>query len=234
MRLRYRNTMENVRSPLLFALWALFASAASAATTQELYIDRCAMCHLPGIAGAPGVGDQAEWTRRVRSGMNLLYRNAVEGMPNTAMMPKGGHTDLTDGEFKAIVDLMLAAARLPPAALEAAARYDRRRISNRDFIRLDANLDGALAREELAADPVLLKSFARFDADRDGKLNVAEYENAETRTENWTQIKRRLTLILETSLNGSSFHLRSSAFIGVPMILHISEDMTRRMVDGER
>jgi cytochrome c5 len=175
--------MGIVRFPLLFALWALFAPGAFGATTQELYIDRCAMCHLPGIAGAPKVGDQAEWARRVRTGMNLLYRNALEGMPNTAMMPKGGHTDLADGEFKAIVDLMLAAARLPPAALEAAARYDGRRISNRDFIRLDTDLDGALAREELAADPVLLKSFARFDANRDGKLDVGEYETAETTLE---------------------------------------------------
>jgi cytochrome c5 len=175
--------MPGTRLPLLFALWTLFAPGAYAATTQELYVDRCAMCHLPGIAGAPKVGDQAEWARRVRAGMNQLYRNALEGMPNTAMMAKGGHTDLGDGEFRAIVDLMLAAARLTPAMLEAAARYDRRNISNRDFIRLDVNFDGALARDELAADPVLLKNFARFDADRDGSLSVAEYESAEAALE---------------------------------------------------
>ena len=173
----------DIRFPLLFALWALLVPAATAATTEELYVGRCAMCHLPGIAGAPKVGDQAEWAKRVRAGLSLLYRNGLEGMPNTAMMPKGGHADLSDEQFRAIVDMMLTAARLTPAVLDAAARYDRRRITNRDFIRLDANFDGMLSREELAADAVLLKSFARFDADGDGGLSVAEYESAEAALE---------------------------------------------------
>ena len=168
---------------ILFALWSLVAPIAWAATTEELYVDRCAMCHLPGIAGAPKVGDQAEWARRVRSGLNLLYRNALEGVPNTAMTPKGGHVDLSDGQFRAIVDWMLAAARLTPAMLDAAARYDRRNITNRDFVRLDADFDGTLSRDEIAADPVLLKSFARFDADGDGSLSVTEYESAEAALE---------------------------------------------------
>jgi cytochrome c5 len=60
--------MTRVRFPLLFALWSLIASAASAATTQELCMARCAMCHLPGIAGAPKVGDQAEWAWREMNG----------------------------------------------------------------------------------------------------------------------------------------------------------------------
>jgi hypothetical protein len=34
--------MQTLRLPFLFALWALVATAASAATTQELYIDCCA------------------------------------------------------------------------------------------------------------------------------------------------------------------------------------------------
>jgi cytochrome c5 len=183
-------------------LWAL-AVPALAATTEELYVGRCAMCHLPGIAGAPKVGDQAEWARRARSGLNLLYRNALEGMPNTAMMPKGGHPDLSDGEFRAIVDMMLAAARLTPAALEAAQRYDRRNISNRDFIRLDANFDGLLSRDELAADPALLAGFARFDADRDGGLSVAEYEAAEAALERERRAVKADDFALVTAVYGT-------------------------------
>jgi hypothetical protein len=104
-------------------------------------------------------------------------------MPNTAMMAKGGHTDLPDAEFKAIVDLMLAAAKLPAAALAAAARYDKLGITDRDFVRRDADFDGSLSRQELGDDPTLLRQFARFDEDRDGRLSEAEYLKAEATLE---------------------------------------------------
>lgn len=72
---------------------ALASGSAHAASTAETYMRNCAVCHLPGIAGAPKVGDTADWARRVRPGLRV-YRNALEGLPNTAMMAKGGHTDL--------------------------------------------------------------------------------------------------------------------------------------------
>jgi cytochrome c5 len=40
----------------------------------RLYMDYCAVCHLPGIHGAPKVGDRTEWTRRVRLGLNATTR----------------------------------------------------------------------------------------------------------------------------------------------------------------
>lgn len=142
----------------------------------------CAL--LPGVAGAPKVGDKAQWGRRVRAGINMLYRNALEGMPNTAMMAKGGHgADLSDDEVKAIVDYMVSAAALDPKTLEAAARYDKLRISDRDFIRLDRNFDGFITPDELAHDPVLAQNLKRFDENRDGKLSEAEYRNAEAALE---------------------------------------------------
>ena len=52
---------------------------ALAQTMPQLYLDYCAICHLPGIAGAPKVGDRTEWTRRVRAGLNSIYRNALDG-----------------------------------------------------------------------------------------------------------------------------------------------------------
>lgn len=138
----------------------------------------CALCHLPGIHGAPRVGDQADWSRRARSGLNLVYRNAIEGMPNTAMLPLGS-APLSAAEVRAIVDHMLAATALPAPALLDAARYDKLGITDRDFVRQDANFDGFLTREELKDDPVLLKHFARFDGNGDGRLNEAEYLKAE-------------------------------------------------------
>jgi len=173
-----------MRSAFLLLITGLAVSGGTgAATPAENYVNLCAICHLPGIAGAPKVGDTVDWAQRVRAGLSMLYRNALEGMPNTAMMAKGGHTDLPAAEFKAIVDLMLAAARLPPEALAAAARYDKLGITDRDFVRRDADYDGSLSRQELGDDPTLLRQFARFDEDRDGRLSEAEYLKAEATLE---------------------------------------------------
>src|SRR5262249_31095525 len=128
------------------------SSAAHAQTAPELYAKHCAVCHLPGIAGAPKVGDAAEWARRVRAGLNMVQLNALQGMPNTAMMAKGGQRDLGEDELKAVVNYMISAANLPAQVLKEAARYDALGITNRDFIRLDANFDGYLARDEVAGD----------------------------------------------------------------------------------
>jgi cytochrome c5 len=152
-----------------------------AATLEENYMRNCAVCHLPGIAGAPKVGDKAEWSRRVRAGIANVYRNALQGVPNTAMMAKGGHDDLSDAEIKAIVDYMLGAAALDDNVLRAAARYDKLGITDRDFIALDANFDGFLSGSEV--DPVLSNNLARFDRNRDGKLSEAEYREAEATLE---------------------------------------------------
>jgi cytochrome c5 len=156
----------------------LLPALAFAATPAEHYTSFCASCHLPGIHGAPRVGDTADWTRRLRGGFNLVYRNAIEGVPNTAMLPLGG-SRLSATEVRAVTDYMIAASALSAAALEEARRYDRLGISDRDFIRQDANYDGRLSRAELAHDPVLEQNLERFDTDRDGALNEKEYLQAE-------------------------------------------------------
>ena len=166
--------------PVLILACAL---PAAAATFEENYMRNCAVCHLPGIAGAPKVGDKAEWSKRIRPGINTVYRNAIKGIPNTAMTPKGGHDDLSDAEVKAIVDYMVAAAAIDPAVMREAARYDALKITDADFIALDTNYDGVLSRSELGGDPVLLKNLARFDRNRDGRLSEAEYREAEATLE---------------------------------------------------
>ncbi|MES2563082.1 MAG: hypothetical protein V4637_10185, partial [Pseudomonadota bacterium] len=50
---------------------------------------------------------------------------------------------------------------------------------DRDFIRLDADYDGFLSRQELAVDPALLAGLNRFDENRDGRLSPVEYRKAE-------------------------------------------------------
>lgn len=156
------------------------ALPAASATPAAQYVELCATCHLPGIHGAPKVGDRDDWSRRLRAGLNTVYRNAIEGIDNTAMLAKGGHSGQSDAAIRAIVDYMIAASAVPESALREAARYDRLNISDRDFIRRDADYDGFLSRGELDGDALLLARYAQADADRDGRLAPAEYRAAET------------------------------------------------------
>jgi len=67
--------------------------------------------------------------------------------------------------------------------VQGAARYEALGITNRDFIRLDANYDGFLTPAELASDPEILANLARFDENKDGRLGEAEYLRLEAALE---------------------------------------------------
>lgn len=167
------NTLSSIRSHyprhlLSTVALVLCIGHAHAQSPGHAFARDCAVCHVPGITGAPKLGDKPDWTRRIRAGISMLYRNAIEGVPFTAMTAKGGHKDISDDEIRAIVDFMVAAAALDSTVLDAAARYEKLGIRDRDFIRLDADYDGFLSRQELAVDPALLAGLNRFDDNRDG------------------------------------------------------------------
>ena len=46
---------------------------------------------------------------------------------------------------------------------------------NAYFTKLDINGDGALSKEEAAADPVLMESWTTADVNQDGKLEQVEF-----------------------------------------------------------
>lgn len=171
-----------MRTSLTFLLLCI-TTIAQAATPQALYTENCAHCHTPGISGAPKIGDRSEWSRRIRPGFRLLYQSAIEGIPNTTMAAKGGHRELGDADIRAIVDFMIAATALPQSALDAAVRYEALGITDREFIRLDADFDGALKPDEVRHDRAIAQAFARFDRNRDGRLDAAEYRALETQLE---------------------------------------------------
>ncbi len=167
----------------LLLLLTLCLPAIAGAAAPQIYAEHCAHCHTPGISGAPKIGDRSEWSQRVRPGFRLLYQAAIEGVPNTTMAAKGGHRELDDDDIRAVVDFMVAAAALPRDVLDAAARYDRLGISDREFIRLDADFDGRLSMAEVKTDPAIAQAFSRFDRNRDGRLDAAEYRALETQLE---------------------------------------------------
>jgi cytochrome c5 len=80
---------------------------------KTLYESACAACHGTGVAGAPKVGDKANWAPRIQQGMETLAKHAIEGFQgsNGMMPPKGGRSDLSDEDVKAAVSYMARASQ---------------------------------------------------------------------------------------------------------------------------
>jgi len=74
-----------------------------------VFRNTCALCHGPGIAGAPRLDAMNEWNARVSSGREVLYQHAIGGYRGRIglMPPKGGNPSLSDDEIRAAVDYML-------------------------------------------------------------------------------------------------------------------------------
>ncbi|WP_027996740.1 c-type cytochrome [Simplicispira psychrophila] len=87
---------------------AAAVAVADNAKGKSVYNKTCALCHGSGVAGAPKVGDKADWGPRVAQGKDTLYKHATEGFTGAkGMMPaRGGSTTLTDDDVKAAVDFM--------------------------------------------------------------------------------------------------------------------------------
>jgi cytochrome c5 len=119
-----------MESPAFALVCVLLVPAhALADTGEEVYRNRCSLCHAGGAAGAPRFKNRGEWAPRVARGRLALYDVALHGKPNTAMMARGGFRDLSDHEVMSAVDYMVeqtgfgpdlrperAAASAPPAA----------------------------------------------------------------------------------------------------------------------
>jgi cytochrome c5 len=93
------------------------AAATGGATTvaaggQDTYAKACVACHGAGVAGAPKLGDKADWGPRIAKGKDTLYTHSIQGFTGAKgmMPPKGGMTSLSDDEVKAAVDYMVAQA----------------------------------------------------------------------------------------------------------------------------
>lgn len=85
----------------------------AAAVGEGVYKKTCQLCHGAGVAGAPKVGDAADWGKRAEQGMDVLYKHALEGFTGAKgmMPPRGGSANLTDDEVKAAVDFMVAKSK---------------------------------------------------------------------------------------------------------------------------
>ena len=81
----------------------------ASADGEAVYNSGCLACHMPGVAGAPKLGDKDSRVARIAQGMEVMYENAINGFQGqTGMMPaKGGFVHLSDDDIKAAVDYMV-------------------------------------------------------------------------------------------------------------------------------
>ena len=80
---------------------------------------RCVECHGSGKDGAPRIGDQAAWIPRLKYGLELLVRSAING--HGPMPPRGGMADLTDSEIRGAIVYMLNPAAVTDPGTPSAA-----------------------------------------------------------------------------------------------------------------
>jgi cytochrome c5 len=87
--------------------------AGSAAAGQGVFASTCVACHGAGVAGAPKLGDKADWGPRLGQGQEVLYQHAIAGYTGAkgVMPPKGGNPALADADVRSAVDYMVSQAR---------------------------------------------------------------------------------------------------------------------------
>jgi cytochrome c5 len=86
-------TFKDVNAPKVFQ------------TGEAVYTSTCAACHTPGAAGAPKLGDNAGWAKRIAQGYDTVLKNAINGL--RAMPAKGGNAELDDVEVARAVVYMV-------------------------------------------------------------------------------------------------------------------------------
>ncbi len=89
------------------------APATAAADGETVYKQSCFACHGTGAAGAPKLGDKADWQPRLAQGKDTLYKHAIDGFTGAKgmMPPRGGNASLADADVKAAVDYMAGASK---------------------------------------------------------------------------------------------------------------------------
>ena len=128
-----REASEPVRSPLAInpALISLAHAAPRSLDAAErenvvgaaIYRATCALCHGPGIAGAPRLDHGDSWRQRAATGTETLIGHAISGYRgDRGLMPaRGGNPSLSDDEVRAAVEYMLSRALAGSGPTDSAA-----------------------------------------------------------------------------------------------------------------
>ncbi len=83
----------------------LTGSDSLAQSGEAIYTNKCRACHDYGVAGAPRYGNSEVWAGRLTKGLDVLYKNSINGI--RAMPARGGCYACSDDDIKAAVDYIL-------------------------------------------------------------------------------------------------------------------------------
>lgn len=75
----------------------------------ENYATYCSACHSNKIIGAPVIKDKEAWDEVMEKGIEEVYENGLNGI--NAMPPKGTAMNLSDEDFKKIVDYIISSSK---------------------------------------------------------------------------------------------------------------------------
>jgi len=81
---------------------------------QKVYQKFCHVCHTPGIAGAPKMGNTAQWMARYQDGWPIMMKRAMNGYKG---MPAKGHcAQCSEAQIHEAIEYMLAHSGVTPEA----------------------------------------------------------------------------------------------------------------------
>jgi cytochrome c5 len=83
-------------------------------TGEQIVQMQCVKCHGEGVGGAPRIGDRNAWIPRLKPGLDVVVRSAING--HGGMPARGGMADLTDAELRSAIIYMFNKGTVPPKA----------------------------------------------------------------------------------------------------------------------
>jgi cytochrome c5 len=83
-------------------------------TGQQIVKAQCSKCHATGKGGAPKIGDRAAWIPRLKPGLDVVVRSAING--HGGMPARGGMANLTDAEMRSAIIYMFNYGTTPAKA----------------------------------------------------------------------------------------------------------------------
>ncbi|HEX8741245.1 MAG TPA: c-type cytochrome [Casimicrobiaceae bacterium] len=75
-------------------------------TGEEIVNAQCSKCHQEGVGGAPRIGDLNAWIPRLKPGLDVVVRSAING--HGGMPARGGMANLTDAELRSAIIYMFS------------------------------------------------------------------------------------------------------------------------------
>lgn len=81
-------------------------------TGEQIVQMQCVKCHRDGVGGAPRIGDRSAWIPRLKPGLDVVVRSAING--HGGMPARGGMANLTDAELRSAIIYMFNRDVVPP------------------------------------------------------------------------------------------------------------------------